>query len=41
MLPSQYIKLDRCEKAFIIAAIQIKTENDKNKAKNAKKKPPK
>lgn len=38
MLPSQYMKLDRLEKAFVIASIQIKTENDKKKANEAKKK---
>lgn len=36
ILPSQYIELDKQEKAFIIAAIQIKAENDKKKAREAK-----
>ena len=36
MLPSQYIQLERSEKAFIIAAIQIKIESDKKKAEEAK-----
>nr|DAD79130.1 MAG TPA: hypothetical protein [Siphoviridae sp. ctsDY37]DAF96038.1 MAG TPA: hypothetical protein [Siphoviridae sp. cteLB10] len=29
MMPSTYINLDEYEKAFIIAAIQIKVENEK------------
>jgi len=38
MLPSQYINLDQEEKAFIIAAIQIKAENDRKKKKEIEKK---
>jgi hypothetical protein len=38
MLPSQYLNLDRYEKAFIIGAIQIKTENEKKQADKMKKK---
>jgi hypothetical protein len=38
MLPSQYLNLDRCEKAFVIASIQIKTENEKKQADKMKKK---
>jgi len=33
MLPSEFLKLDRREKAFIVAAIQIKIEEDKKKEK--------
>jgi hypothetical protein len=33
MLPSQYLSLDKEEKAFVIASIQIKLENDKKKQK--------
>ena len=36
MLPSVYMKLPRLEKAFIIASIQLKTENDKKDAKKGK-----
>mgnify|MGYP000112608298 FL=1 len=39
MLPSTYSELDMNEKAFIIAAIQIKSENEKKqKAKMKSKK---
>jgi hypothetical protein len=42
MLPSQFVELDENERAFVIAAIQIKIEADKKKQKeiekNAKKK---
>ncbi len=31
ILPSVFLELDEQEKAFIIAAIQIKVENDKEK----------
>lgn len=31
MLPSQYMNLDQEEKAFVIAAIQIKIESDKKR----------
>jgi hypothetical protein len=34
MLPSEFLKLDKYEKAFIIASIDIKKENErKNKTK--------
>lgn len=37
MLPSTFLNLDRYEKAFIIAAIDIKIENDiKDMQKNKK-----
>jgi hypothetical protein len=36
MLPSQFINLTKEEKAFIIAAIQIKAENEKKEAKKMK-----
>jgi len=36
MLPGKFITLDRREKAYVIAAIQIKTENDKKKEQEAK-----
>lgn len=38
MLPSEFIKLDKQEKAFVIAAIQIKIENDKKKEKELERK---
>lgn len=38
MLPSQFISLDENERAFVIAAIQIKLENDKKKQKELEKK---
>ena len=38
MKPREFLTLDKKEKAFIIAAIQIKAENDKQKAKEAKRK---
>lgn len=37
MLPSQFIDLDLEEKAFIIAAIDLKLEEEKKQAKKAKK----
>ena len=37
MLPSQYLALDRYEKAFIVAAVRIKQENDEKEAKKIKK----
>jgi len=37
MIPSAYLALPRKEKAFIIASIQIKTENDKKEANKVKK----
>lgn len=41
ILPSQFLELDEQEKAFIIAAIKLKLENDKKKAKEMKKTPKK
>jgi len=38
MIPSAYLGLPREERAFVIASIQIKTENDKKEAKKVKKK---
>ena len=37
MLPSQYLALDRCEKAVLIAAVRIRQENDEKEAKKIKK----
>jgi hypothetical protein len=34
MLPSQFLSLDKYEKAFIVAAIEIKVEEDKKKQKD-------
>ena len=39
ILPSQFLELDEQEKAFIVAAIRIKLDNDKKKEKELKKKP--
>jgi hypothetical protein len=36
MLPSQFLELDRRERAFVIASIDIKVENDKKEADKAK-----
>ncbi len=38
MLPSQYMNLDDEEKAFVIAAIQVKIESDKKKQKEMERK---
>ncbi len=38
MLPSQYVNLDRYEKAAVIAMIDIKLEKDKKDIKAAEKK---
>jgi hypothetical protein len=38
MLPSQFVNLDPYEKAFIIASIDIKAENDKKERKKAQSK---
>lgn len=38
MLPSEFLGLPKREKAFIIAAIRIKQEHDKNKAREVKSK---
>jgi prophage tail gpP-like protein len=37
-LPSVFLELDEQEKAFIVAAIQIKMENDRKKEKEIKRK---
>jgi hypothetical protein len=37
ILPSQFLDLDQTEKAFIIAAIDIKIEAEKEEAKKIKK----
>lgn len=37
MLPNEYLALDRYEKAFVIASIQVKTEKDKKEADKLKK----
>lgn len=36
MLPSQFLALDRQERAFIVAAIEIKVEEDKKREKQIK-----
>jgi TfoX/Sxy family transcriptional regulator of competence genes len=36
-LPSQFLKLPREEKAFLIASIQLKAEKEKKEAKKMKK----
>lgn len=38
MLPSQFFKLDQYERAFVIAAIDIKVEKDKEEAERLKNK---
>lgn len=38
MMPSQYLSLDRYEKAFVIASIQIKIKNEKDEADKMKRK---
>lgn len=38
MLPSEYLALDRYEKAFIIASIKVKMEDDKKNAEKVKRK---
>lgn len=37
-MPSEYAALDSQEKAFVIAAIQIKAENDRKAQRDAKSK---
>jgi hypothetical protein len=37
ILPSQFLDLDQTEKAFIIAAIDLKIEAEKNEANKIKK----
>lgn len=41
ILPSQFLELDEAEKAFIVAAIKVKMENDRKKEKEIAKKKPK
>ncbi len=36
--PREFLELDRCEKAFIIASIEMKIESEKKAQKKAKKK---
>ena len=36
MIPSEFLKLERKERAFIVAAIQIKMEEDKKREKQLK-----
>lgn len=38
ILPSQFINLDSYEKAFVIASINLRIENEKKQAKAAKRK---
>ena len=38
MLPSMFLGLPREEKAFVVAAIQIKSENDKKRERQLKSK---
>ena len=35
-MPSQFLAMDEAEKAFVIAAIDVKAENDKRKEKEIK-----
>ncbi len=36
MIPSEFLKLEHKERAFIVAAIQIKMEEDKKREKQLK-----
>ncbi|MDP4152593.1 MAG: hypothetical protein Q8865_04005 [Bacillota bacterium] len=36
MLPSQFVNLDKQEKAFVIAAVQLKIEAEQKEAKKIK-----
>ena len=38
ILPSQFLAMEEAEKAFVIAAIDIKAENDKKKEKELQRK---
>ena len=38
MMPSQFLELEEREKAFVIAAIRVKLDNDRKKEKELKKK---
>lgn len=35
--PHEYLELDRQEQAYVVAAVEMKLENDKKEAKKAKK----
>ena len=37
MLPSEFLQLDRQERAFLVAAIEIKMDEDRKRAKQIKK----
>ena len=37
MLPSEFLQLEKHERAFIVAAIQIKIEEEQKRAKQMKK----
>jgi hypothetical protein len=37
MLPSQFLNLEKHEKAFVVAAIEIKMESDEKEKKKIKK----
>jgi hypothetical protein len=37
MLPSQFLALDKYERAFVVAAIEIKMENEKKQQSKQKK----
>lgn len=37
MIPSQFLQLDRQERAFIVAAIEIKIDEEKKQQKQIKK----
>ena len=41
MTPNQFLGLEEREKAFVVAAIRVKLDNDKKKAKEMKKTPKK
>ena len=38
MMPTRFLELEEREKAFVIAAIKIKLDNDKKREKELKKK---
>lgn len=39
MIPSQFFKLDRNERAFIVAAVELKMDEEKKKQQKQTKKP--
>lgn len=41
MIPSQFFKLDRNERAFIVAAVELKMDEEKKKQQKQAKKPKK